>query len=399
MPPNIVHSPSSLLAYMRCPQSRYWPLVGPATPAANEALRRGSSLHLALSQWGRFMAVPATREMPDVAMAEAAQSLIDCITAGMMPSAADEVRDTFLRAAERLSWPSGARYEIGLGITRTAAPVCPGPMPGDAADGTWLRGRIDRIVVDGDRLIITDYKSNRYIPNGCPDDVAFQVGCYAWLAQANHALFGLDAPASAIVGEAVYVCGPRTLTVDLSAPDLIVQKVRSVAADIETRPLGSDPWDAMPGEQCQYCPWIHECTAFKNLPAVAIQRPLVDADNARKATLLWAALKEATRRIETALKEYVNASGPVSVPDGTLDFRESTSYRLVGRPGVEALLAAGVTPEAIWERLDVTQTDALRLLKACGLRGDAAKDWLAAYGTPAITRRFQVRKGPDTDES
>ena len=71
----------------------------------------------------------------------------------------------------------------------TLAPLfAPGTLAEVALTGDWVAGRligsIDRLVIDDDRVLIVDYKSNAVIPSGpdrVPEGILRQLGAYAHL--------------------------------------------------------------------------------------------------------------------------------------------------------------------------------------------------------------------------
>ncbi|RTM00364.1 double-strand break repair helicase AddA [Ancylobacter aquaticus] len=172
----------------------------PTGPAAR-ALERGDLLH-------RLMA--ALAPLPAPARAEPGRRLL----------------------ASSCDWPEEARDDVlaealaTLALPELAALFAPGslgevPLAGELADGTPVSGRIDRLSVVGERVLIADFKTDRHVPavaSAMPPAHVRQVALYARLLAK---LF----PRKQVEALLVYTAGPLVHTLDGTTLERAVESV------------------------------------------------------------------------------------------------------------------------------------------------------------------------------
>lgn len=87
------------------------------------------------------------------------------------------------------------------------------PIVGTLEDGTAVSGRIDRVAVAGNRVLVADFKTDRHVPQRAADLPAAHVRQVALYARLLGKLF----PGKEIGAVLVYTAGPRAFTLDGAA--------------------------------------------------------------------------------------------------------------------------------------------------------------------------------------
>ncbi|MCK0207498.1 double-strand break repair helicase AddA [Starkeya koreensis] len=131
-------------------------------------------------------------------------------------------------------WPEAAREELlaealgVLGLAGLDALFAPGslaevPLAGTLEDGTPVTGRIDRLVVGSDRVLVADFKTDRHVPrvpSAVPPAHLRQLGLYA-------ALLARLFPGREIAAQLVYTAGPLVHALDAGTLARAVESVTS----------------------------------------------------------------------------------------------------------------------------------------------------------------------------
>lgn len=207
--------------------------------------------------------------------------------------------------------------ELLLGIDEKGNQVEKGKT--DWRDWDWgkvyFSGKIDRIDVEDNRILITDYKSGYNV-----EQDKRQLAIYAWLVHSifpemdtfqvqNHFVrFGYATPPEEI-----------TLAEIEKTKKWVAKKVKQIEAEKEFNPK--------PGPRCAYCGYIAKCGQM-----VELQKTGLPALNTPEKAVEWAGkiliVKEVVKRAEGILKEYCKEKGAVDLGTGAYGYNYSESLKV-----------------------------------------------------------------------
>jgi RecB family exonuclease len=244
-------TPSKLTTFTSCPRRYYLTyLVRPAPPKGPPWAHNsvGAAVHNALREW---WLLPPPRRTPTAGGAALAAGWIsegfrdDKQSARWRDRARDWV-EGYLATADPTDEPIGLERQIAVRTSRLA-----------------LSGRVDRIDVRGDEVVIVDYKTGRWVPT--TDDAR---GSTALAVYALGAARTLRRPCLQV--ELHHLPTGRVVTWRHTEETLgrHVSRAEQLADDIEactdTVEAGADPQDVFPartGTQCGWCDLRRHCPA------------------------------------------------------------------------------------------------------------------------------------------
>ncbi|MFN4010900.1 MAG: double-strand break repair helicase AddA [Pannonibacter sp.] len=161
--------------------------------------------------------------LPDLPAGERAAAAERLIASGLAPrfaNRADELTSEVLRIVED---PAFAELFAEGGLAEV-------PITGQlvAADGITVQvtGQIDRLVVNANRVLILDYKTNRHVPEdatGIPPDYLAQLAVYRALLLEIY-------PGHDVEAALLWTSVPRLMPVDNTALDTILMRLKSTAS-------------------------------------------------------------------------------------------------------------------------------------------------------------------------
>jgi hypothetical protein len=304
-------------------------------PYSREHFQGGVAAHAVLEHLGRH-AVPADRWQD-----EADRVVRGLVTEGrafdglpeppMSPESAIAGRDVALSWLRDRggSFPAGAQFELGLGLTVDGAACAYGP---DAWYVAVLDVLFEEEEGDGEEwsartIVVRDYKTAW---DANQEDVGtLQMKGQALLALAHHP--GFDAVRREIVNLRTGKVYAETTYLDGDGMDTVRRWRMDIAHAVshaDTRnPDGKRP--ARPGANCMGCAYLARCQ-----PAQATLGTLADAPEEMAVEL---AVLEARRAAVIASLKAACAEGPISIPGGVVGFAPK-SERVV-RDGAVVVLA------------------------------------------------------------
>jgi len=254
----------------------------------------------------------------------------------------------------------------------------------------FLRGRIDRIYQMEDKVVITDWKTDRYLPPGKEVvEKDRQTKLYALFASAF-----VDEVEEFIIELYFLRYGvSRKTSITRDEIDEIREWVLETIAKIEAE----REWKPTPGKYCEWCSYLNYCPAAKEAVELAESPVLperITPNQAVKYAQLYKMLGIVKNRLGEMLKQYVTENGRIEIAGEALDIWESETVRWI-TPEQKTALArvlaeAGVRREDIWELFSTsksTVTSCLRKLKRRDLLDKAL-----ATGTVEKTSRFEFKK-------
>jgi len=191
------------------------------------------------------------------------------------------------------------------------------------ADDRFFRAIIDRIHIEGNKIIITDYKTDRGLPaqSTFEKDRMYRRQCerYAWVS-----MFMIDNPDIKWIESGMHYVRfntTRSLTFSIDDIAVIQGKVLKLIERIENL----KKFRAIPGSCCTYCDYINECPRQKDVRAmVEILSGQTAAAYARDIVVKETHLSQ----LKSALRGWIKLHGPVHTGDLRFDIwkTQSRSY-------------------------------------------------------------------------
>lgn len=336
---------SKLDTYNGCPRRFKLKYIDKLTEPTSEALERGKAVHAALADYAQY-----------------------CLSNGLQTDLQflrefpgnDEVREILETFAEtHIIEPGDYTFEDMWKLSMDPHPW------------TWW-GVIDLLKDEGERLIITDFKTDHQIRSQTDIERDTQIRYYAWMAskkfpRATEFVCGIDFVRHGVLRQTTYTID------DIPAIEKqIVDRIQEVEADRK--------FQATPGAHCSYCSWTAECNAVKaaNVAVVSTE------DEAGQAAAQLIALKARVTALEDLLKPWCSENGAVGVNGMEVGFFKSESY---GYNTDDILVFSDLNGVPIEDVLQPNTTALKRLAK----NPDFASD-LEAIAIDKSKTNFKVRK-------
>lgn len=155
----------------------------------------------------------------------------------------------------------------------------------DLSEGIWFSGKIDRLDLKWDDIIINDYKTNATVSPDKKDKVKEQIDLYGFAVKQQYA-----SKVKRVFGRVYYLhfdtCYEWEITDDLV--EKVQKQYLEVVQEIEAkkklfRKGNENAFEAKAGNHCQYCPFMPLCPARKHqyMKDEALPTPIDDADSIR----------------------------------------------------------------------------------------------------------------------
>lgn len=220
--------------------------------------------------------------------------------------------------------PNFHSAELKLSVDREGRPA---PW-----DDCYMRGVVDRIDLEDNRVIITDYKTGWAIVRD-----RFQLEVYAWLVYSVFPDADTFYCQNHFVREA-YLEGEDVSLIDIEA---VKNRVHRQVAKIERE----EKFEASPGPHCTYCPYLVNCGQMTKIEKVGMPS-LLTPKQARQYAQKVMIVEEALKRIKgQLLKPYCQEHGPIELPEGTYAFQAEGGQRFKDiEKFCETLWEAGINP-------------------------------------------------------
>lgn len=281
------YSYSRLSAYANCPRFYKARYIEKRPEAPSEALERGKAVHEAIAEYTKYCLhnglqtdLEFLREYPGT----------------------DEVRgilETF--ADTHMIEPGDYKFEEMWKIEMDPHPW------------TWW-GVIDNLKDEGERLSITDFKTDHMLRSQTEINKDSQLKDYAWMAamkypQAQEFICAIDFVRHGVTRETVYTRD------DIEAIEKqIISQIQEIEADRE--------YKAVPGSGCSWCSYTSDCPAV-----LAGNVDLVSCDDeAGQAAAQLIALKARVKALEDLLKPWTSTNGAIEVNGMEVGFFKSESF-------------------------------------------------------------------------
>jgi RecB family exonuclease len=153
----------------------------------------------------------------------------------------------------------------------------------DLSEKIWFTGKIDRLDMDGDNIIINDYKTNTKISPDTKDKVKEQIDLYGFAIKQQYA-----SKVKKVFWRVYYLHFDTFYEWEIT--DELVQKVQTqyleVVQEIEAKKKLYKKWnesifETKTGTHCQYCPFMPLCPARRHqyMKDEHLAIPIDDADS------------------------------------------------------------------------------------------------------------------------
>ena len=248
----------------------------------------------------------------------------------------------------------------------------------------FFRGVVDLSHWENDLLVITDYKTNRFVEAQSEVENNFQLDIYAYLMkliypEVERVLVRLD-----YVRFSTY----RKKEIDLDSINNVPQKIMRYVEQIEL----ADKFEPRISSYCDFCIYASHCPKFKALLKKDTNFVLNSSEDAWKLAEQLRLVEAFKKHATAKLKQWVDQNRPIVIGDECLNYHEMAN-EFFDDPVevVRQMHAIGLNKEQIWQAITLTPTNVKRVLKKNRLKDE----WESIF-EPMMTRekrsRFQFKK-------
>jgi len=242
-------SPSRASDFKVCPQLFKFRAIDRLPEPATVYQARGTTAHLALQ---RLFDLPAPQRTPE--------ALYDLFRQAWSEVRLDAYADLFESLEEERAWGLES-LELLANYFSVEDPAGFDPLERELdmledLDGITIRGILDRMEEQGDRLVITDYKTGKAPPERYAIPAFFALKIYALLIRRRtgrtpHLL------------QLIYLNGPTVYRIPVNDRqlDAMDRQLRALWSAIE-RALERNDFPPRPGRLCDWCAFQDVCPAF-----------------------------------------------------------------------------------------------------------------------------------------
>lgn len=320
------YSFSRLNLFESCPAAFEMKYVKKLPEASSDALAFGGLMHSIIAEYSKHC-LQKGLETDITAMPEIAHNCFYAKPSGLDSSRYPEV----LSLAEYIAGGRTVNPLTVVGIEEW--------VQAWLGDRKFLfRGIVDRLDIEGNTAIITDYKTDHMLRTQADVEADFQLAVYAWLVareypQVEEFKVRLDFVRHGVVREA---------TLDAGRVSKVEDQVMGLIGQVENA-LAKRKLPPKPGHFCSWCGYSAVCPAAKDMPADV--RPIVTTEDARTIAQELAVLERQVSVRKAALKEYCNQAGPVEANGLVWDFHLIESRAIENVPEfVRLMQEAGKDP-------------------------------------------------------
>ena len=205
------------------------------------------------------------------------------------------------------------------------------------AKDVWFRFKIDKVDIEEDRLVITDWKS------GWNTDIdKFQLEVYAWGLSYDENLVGEKGRNSILVkNHFIRYKMEKSMEFTGNAVLAIEKKVRRIVAQMEK----AKTFPAKAGSYCSLCGYASQCAKRMslvekgNLPVIDTRKKAIDY--AGKVLIV----QQRLNAVKDLLKGFVDENGNIPLATGSYGYNEQNTLDIPDKEKVyDALCKQGVDP-------------------------------------------------------
>lgn len=311
------YSYSQISTYLACPQAWKYSSVDKRPMMRSPLLIQGGILHDKVDEYIKYLV--KNKLTSDITWKGLTEGLDE------LPEGA-ELMDRFARSFV-LNPETHKASEIEISINEK------GQQVGWWSKDVWFRFKIDKVDVEEDRLIITDWKS------GWNTDISrFQLEIYAWGLS-----YILEEKYDTILVKNHFIRYKieKSIEIPVSAIPNIEKKVRKIVAGMEA----AKKFPAKPGSFCSLCGYSMVCSARMslvergNLPVIATMDKAVEY--AGKVLVFQRRLNA----VKELLRGFVDENGNIPLATGSYGYNPKNTLEIPDKEKVyDALCEQGIDP-------------------------------------------------------
>lgn len=222
-------------------------------------------------------------------------------------------------------------------------------------------GVVDLLELDGDTLVIRDYKTTRSVPTQSAVENSAQLRRYVGLLWQAYPQFERYRVELEFVryGEVRWAeFGPGTGQLALEEVEAQIDQIERKVQAVRSEPDRVEEYfPPTPGAHCAYCPVWRLCPLAKN---EAFDPPVTDEESAKKAVGDLLVLRRRASELQAAIRAYAEQADPVEVGGVSAGFHERTKRGFEdAKAFFERCIEVGEDP---WLYLTVDNRKAKRLM-------------------------------------
>jgi len=257
------------------------------------------------------------------------------------------------------------------------------------SEDTWFRGKVDFLYFTDRAAVITDWKTNRHVPDRTHIEKDMQTRCYALFA------FFMKPEIEEAIVRLHYLRTSKVLKARVTRQEVmetVLPWIRETILLVEQE----RQWSPKPGNHCSWCEFLERCPLSRKVLDSGKRTPmdLGIPEDALEMARLYRYLGFLKNRLKERLEEWVQGNGPIDLDGEVLDFHETERIEWPTPEHKHALakflLDQGLSRAEIWEIFSVSKTGLEKTLKGLG-RTDLIPRALAT-GERISGKRFEFKK-------
>ena len=314
------YSHSQISTYMACPLSWKYAKIDKRPTMASALLTQGRILHDKVDEYIKYLV--KSKLTSDITWKGLTEGLDE------LPEG-PELMDRFARSFV-LNPETHSGSEVEIAITEK------GKQTGWWSKDVWFRFKIDKVDIEEDRLIITDWKS------GWNTDISrFQLEVYAW----GLSYIDLNVEYSSILVKNHFIRYriEKSVEIPVSTIPNIEKKVRKIVAGMES----AKKFPARPGSFCSLCGYSMICSARMSL----VERGKLPVIDTREKAIDYAGkvlvVQQRLNAVKNLLRGFVDENGNIPLATGIYGYNPQNTLEIPDKEKVyDALCEKGEDPLA-----------------------------------------------------
>lgn len=257
-----------------------------------------------------------------------------------------------------------------------------------------FRGKADRLVLDFINWIIriTDYKTNRALPDKKDMEVDFQMKLYALFMKKIYK----DLIKSVTV-EWQFLRFDKTFPITYDNIDFIANETEEWIASKRKRiqdAITKNDFPCTENKYCGSCGFKSECTIYGGKSTTDIEKPdtfvISNPENGKEVYEFIAAVKSKIEILNKKLKNYVEQNGPIDMGNGMrLDFYRKQGRKWSAQKTHALLLSKKIDPKTIYQFTTITDSDMVKLLAKAKI--ELTEQEIESISRPAVKTEFATK--------
>lgn len=344
------YSYSQISMYIACPQAWKYAKLEKRPTMVSALLNQGRILHDKVDEYIKYLV--KSKLTSDITWKGLTEGL-DELPEG--PELMDRFARSFVLNPE-------THYDSELEIAITEK----GKLVGWWDKDVWFRFKIDKVDIEEDKLIVTDWKS------GWNTDISrFQLEVYAW----GTGFLGIKPNFILVKNHFIRYRIEKSIEIPVSTIPAIEKKVRKIVAGMEK----AKKFPAQPGSFCSLCGYSLVCSARMSLVERGNLPVIATMDKAIEYAGKVLVVQQQLNKVKDLLRGFVDENGNIPLATGSYGYNPQNTLEIPDKEAIyNTLCELGVDP------LGFFNVDLKRILKA-GLPEELVK--------PVQQIKFGFKKG------